>query len=349
MSTPISLIGTGVTLGVVHVLSGPDHLSALAALSANVSCMAAFYLGIRWGIGHSLGILLVATILIALTLQTAEGKLGLPPNVTTFFQALVGVIMILLGLYAMWRAFDHRRRGRPTTEETAAAVESALGYEEKSRWQSEEDSKDFVDPRSDPNFENTQSAGVGTDESPGQGADVEDQKGTDSLQQNAMSTAEEGDGLMKVDKTRRSLQSVEAVSAAQRGFWGRCCSRISTGSMAIVTGIVHGVAGPGGVLGVIPAVQLRDWRLAFLYLGCFCISSTLTMAIFATLYGSLTSWMSRGNSVQRQFWIELVSASLSIIVGVVWLILMAVGKLNVLFDHSSHDMSSMSSHADMQH
>jgi hypothetical protein len=49
-----SLILTGGSLGVLHVLAGPDHLSALAALSVG-SSWRAINLGIKWGIGHSTG------------------------------------------------------------------------------------------------------------------------------------------------------------------------------------------------------------------------------------------------------------------------------------------------------
>jgi hypothetical protein len=48
------LIYTGVLMGVIHVLAGPDHLSALATLSVGSSWRAAL-LGVRWGIGHSTG------------------------------------------------------------------------------------------------------------------------------------------------------------------------------------------------------------------------------------------------------------------------------------------------------
>lgn len=40
--------------GVGHVLTGPDHLSALALLSVGTT-FRAFVLGVRWGVGHRYG------------------------------------------------------------------------------------------------------------------------------------------------------------------------------------------------------------------------------------------------------------------------------------------------------
>ena len=109
----------------------------------------------------------------------------------------------------------------------------------------------------------------------------------------------------------------------------------SHGSLALAIGVVHGVAGPGGVLGVIPAVQLRDARLAFIYLGTFCITSTLSMGLFAAFYGTLSEWLAGGNWGRREcnrvFLVEVGSASLSIVVGFIWLVLLSVGKLEEVF------------------
>ena len=54
-------------------------------------------------------------------------------------------------------------------------------------------------------------------------------------------------------------------------------------------GIVHGIAGPGGVLGVLPAVELHDKTLAATYLASFCGTSILIMGTFAAGYGELTA------------------------------------------------------------
>ena len=60
MCTLAFLVKNNQSLGIVHVLTGPDHLSAIATLSANVGHTgAAFGLGVRWGLGHSTGLLLV--------------------------------------------------------------------------------------------------------------------------------------------------------------------------------------------------------------------------------------------------------------------------------------------------
>ena len=52
------LVWLGASLGVVHVLTGPDHMSALAQLSCGARSKG-FWLGLRWGLGHSSGLLLM--------------------------------------------------------------------------------------------------------------------------------------------------------------------------------------------------------------------------------------------------------------------------------------------------
>ena len=58
-----SYVGKGLFLGVVHVLSGPDHISAIATLSVG-SSWGAFWLGVRWGCGHSTGLIIMASCML---------------------------------------------------------------------------------------------------------------------------------------------------------------------------------------------------------------------------------------------------------------------------------------------
>jgi hypothetical protein len=106
--------------------------------------------------------------------------------------------------------------------------------------------------------------------------------------------------------------------------------------LAFFAGLVHGLSGPGEVLGVIPAVQLNTVQ-AILYLFSFCVTSTLVMGGFASFYGSLCKKLveragkkDESDSLSRAFLIELGSASLSVVIGIVWLTLLAVGELEVI-------------------
>ena len=49
-----SLIAFGVAMGALHVLTGPDHLSAISVLAAGNahSRWRTAWLGVRWGLGH---------------------------------------------------------------------------------------------------------------------------------------------------------------------------------------------------------------------------------------------------------------------------------------------------------
>jgi hypothetical protein len=94
---------------------------------------------------------------------------------------------------------------------------------------------------------------------------------------------------------------------------------------------VHGIAGPGGILGVLPAVVLDDWVKSVAYLGSFCASSIFIMGVFAALYGELTGRLGR-NSLLMEFRIGICSASFSVIVGVAWIVLQATGLMDEVFE-----------------
>jgi hypothetical protein len=100
--------------------------------------------------------------------------------------------------------------------------------------------------------------------------------------------------------------------------------------VAFVIGIVHGIAGPGAILGVIPALEMDNWQSSFLYLSCFILTSTLCMGIFASLFGEATR---RAGSTSKfvEFSISILSSLFSVFVGVMWIFLSFTGKLDDYF------------------
>ena len=90
---------SGLLFGALHVLSSPDHLAALAPFSIEAR-RRAWTLGLRWGIGHSGGIIAVGAVAYVirdrLDLDLLE---GIGTNA-------VGAILIAIGLWG----FYHMRR-----------------------------------------------------------------------------------------------------------------------------------------------------------------------------------------------------------------------------------------------
>jgi len=308
MKEALSLVGTGAALGVVHVLTGPDHLSAIATLSASVGSMTdAFVLGVRWGIGHSTGLVLVGIVLILISHD--EDRVQVPAGLTVFFESLVGVFMIVLGAYGMHRAWEKRCKAYSAmpTNANDALVESP---------EEEGEPADEGAPTTNQAPE-VVDATHSSEEFRHNNFDV----------QNVIESDTDGDD-----------ESSNPGPYCALSRWNWLASRVQARTMAVFAGIIHGLAGPGGVLGVIPAVELHSSKLAAIYLGTFCISSTLTMGAFSTLYMTCSSRLvaagrhrSADAITSREFWIESLSASLSILVGVAWLILLSIGKLEDVF------------------
>jgi len=88
---------SGTLAGFVHVLSGPDHLTAVAPLAASDG-RRGWITGWTWGVGHSAGVLVVAAAAVLL-------RAWLPPIeiVSAWSERLVGAVLIGVGLWALHR------------------------------------------------------------------------------------------------------------------------------------------------------------------------------------------------------------------------------------------------------
>jgi hypothetical protein len=104
---------TGLIAGIVHVWSGPDHLAAVAplALRSGVRPWAA---GLRWGLGHSSGVAVVAVIALAL-----RGVLPVA-LLSQWGERLVGLTLLVIGAWGLRvasRLEVHAHRHRHDGEE----------------------------------------------------------------------------------------------------------------------------------------------------------------------------------------------------------------------------------------
>lgn len=95
--TSLLALAAGLAAGFFHVLAGPDHLAAVAPMAADDD-RAAWRAGFSWGIGHTAGVLLVGTLLVAFReLLPLEA-------LSAWSERLVGVALLGVGLWGIWRA-----------------------------------------------------------------------------------------------------------------------------------------------------------------------------------------------------------------------------------------------------
>jgi hypothetical protein len=93
----LAVAAAGVVAGALHVLSGPDHLAAVAPLAAD-SRRSRWRTGLNWGIGHTSGVLVVGALALAL-------REVLPvERISSFSERLVGAALVAVGLWAARRA-----------------------------------------------------------------------------------------------------------------------------------------------------------------------------------------------------------------------------------------------------
>jgi hypothetical protein len=90
-------IFAGLAAGLLHVFSGPDHLAAVAPLAIDAD-RKTWRTGLQWGVGHTAGVLLIATLLLFLKEQ-------LPLDLISIYsERLVGLSLIAIGMWGVWRA-----------------------------------------------------------------------------------------------------------------------------------------------------------------------------------------------------------------------------------------------------
>ena len=115
---------TGALAGAFHVLSGPDHLAAVAPLAANAR-RRAWLAGGTWGIGHASGVVAVAAL--AVLLRESFPSID---SLSAWSERLVGGVLIALGLWGLRQSL----RVRPAVHVHGARMHDHLHVQAGPAW-----------------------------------------------------------------------------------------------------------------------------------------------------------------------------------------------------------------------
>jgi ABC-type nickel/cobalt efflux system permease component RcnA len=98
---------TGFAASVAHVVTGPDHLAAVTPLAID-SRKRSWMVGFSWGLGHTVGMLLIGLLFILF-------RSLLPVDaISKHSETIIGLLLIAIGTWAIVRTFiRHSHRNRP--------------------------------------------------------------------------------------------------------------------------------------------------------------------------------------------------------------------------------------------
>jgi ABC-type nickel/cobalt efflux system permease component RcnA len=89
------ILALGLALGIRHAFD-PDHLVAVTTIVSEYRHpLRAIWIGVSWGLGHTTTLFLAGAILLALNVH-------IPETLSPYFESLVGVMLIVLGLQTLW-------------------------------------------------------------------------------------------------------------------------------------------------------------------------------------------------------------------------------------------------------
>ena len=88
---------------VLHVITGPDHLAAVVPFAIE-SKKKAWKIGLFWGVGHLLGMILIGVLFLLFKELIPVEK------ISGYSEQLVGLVLIFIGVWSFYKLFKQERK-----------------------------------------------------------------------------------------------------------------------------------------------------------------------------------------------------------------------------------------------
>ena len=99
----ITTLFSAILASILHVISGPDHLAAVTPLAIS-SQSKGWKIGLFWGFGHLIGMLLIGVLFLLFKEVIPVEK------ISSYSEQLVAIILIVVGLWAFYRIFNEKKK-----------------------------------------------------------------------------------------------------------------------------------------------------------------------------------------------------------------------------------------------
>lgn len=321
---------------------GADHLCALAVVASpgasdvdgrSASARAesslrhaarSFILGVRWSVGHGAGLAVVCAVFFA-----TKRRLDLE-RLSVVADKLVGASMIALGAVSLFSLHRWRRRRAAERRHVADAHADGPG------------ARDIHSPGVAPSLPEISLKTSETDEiaSPSRsvrGVALELEAGSDAHAMAHDLDVPHTHAPADVECGKMSTSSPVGVRTEDVAA---VVAEASRARQSLGIGFVHGLAGPSGILAVLPAVVLEDAARSTAYLVAFFVASTACMASFAAAFGAASDSATRaglGEGARHSdtparvaMALNLFAGCASIAIGTAWVALSSLGRLGDL-------------------
>ena len=276
---------TGFIARMAHVATGPDHLAAVTPLAID-SRKKSWIIGLLWGVGHTLGMLLIGLLFILF-------KELLPiESISKYSEMVIGFLLIGIGSWALIRMYlrhshGYKPHGHFHTRPFLYAHIHKHDHPEPP----------VVDHH--PHYEHSR---IPDPAFPFHTHDHQHvhhhQHGRDGHLPDA--------GFVIHD--RHPADHGHKVSVKQNGF------------SALMIGIIHGFAGFSHLFALLPSLALPTLTASFIYIVAFAAGTIITMIAFAFILGLVAF---RSEVKQQQVflkWFSISGAFLAIAIGVLWIV-----------------------------
>ncbi len=88
---------------ILHVITGPDHLAAVIPFAIE-SKKKAWRIGLSWGVGHLLGMLLIGVLFLLFKELIPVEK------ISSYSEQLVGLVLIFIGVWSFYKLFKKDKK-----------------------------------------------------------------------------------------------------------------------------------------------------------------------------------------------------------------------------------------------